>query len=61
MRKYFRRMAKYRMEKRGIVRMNRKQRFNGQTTSYFASHWKQVVGYSTKKRPRHRLFVRKPA
>ena len=50
MRKYFRRMARYCMQRQGIVHINRKHSHNGKKSSYFSTYWKKVVKYPVRKR-----------
>lgn len=45
MRKYLRRIARYRMERAGIQHINRTRKVKGQAIpSYFAQHWRETVG-----------------
>ncbi len=46
MRKYLRRIARHRMEREGVRRINRTRESKGRVfPSYFAQHWRDVVHY----------------
>jgi hypothetical protein len=43
MRKYYRSMARYRMQRAGIQRMNRKRGTGGDKKSFFAENWREYA------------------